>query len=131
MKSVITEFELQFDEKPNGYVLRLNNKDRCVLRICQIPKDLIVKDGFVDVVYKDSIPEFIQKIDWKLLREQKQAVSNLINRTRCTIELEEDDSNALEGIVHLIDALQDYAADEMGLGDKIVFNLPEDDKEEI
>lgn len=36
-------FELQIDEKPNGFVIRLNDPNKCVFRICQIPKQLIQK----------------------------------------------------------------------------------------
>ena len=74
-------------------------------------------------------PEFITKIDWKLLREQKTKLIYLMNRARCTIEIEEDDSNAIEGIISLIDAIQDYSTDIMGLSEEEVFNLtPEDDE---
>ena len=73
-------------------------------------------------------PEFITKIDWKLLREQKTKLIYLMNRARCTIEIEEDDSNAIEGIISLIDAIQDYSTDIMGLSEEDVFgtNLNED-----
>jgi len=53
-KTVIKKFELQFDEKPNGYVIRLNDEKGCVLRICQIPKELMESGGFVDVAYPKS-----------------------------------------------------------------------------
>lgn len=50
------EFELQIDEKPNGIVIRLNDAERCVLRICNLPKELVFdKDGtvkeFIDITY--------------------------------------------------------------------------------
>lgn len=54
MRSTIKTFEIQIDEKPNGYVIRLNDKDKCILRICKIPKALIESGGFVDVVYQDK-----------------------------------------------------------------------------
>jgi len=51
------EFEFQVDLKPHGgAVLRLNDENGCVLRICSIPKELVFKpDGTVrehiDITY--------------------------------------------------------------------------------
>lgn len=71
-------------------------------------------------------PEFIQKIDWKLLREQKSVLLGII-LTFGGLPLTNKDEY-LMGIVHLIDAVQDYSIDEMGLSDKEVFNLtPEEE----
>jgi hypothetical protein len=78
--------------------------------------------------YADA-PEFLQKIDWKLLKEQKLKLVYLMNHAGCTIELQDDDSIAIEGIVELIDAIQDYATDVMGLSEKKVFNLTPEDNE--
>lgn len=54
-------------------------------------------------------PEFIKNIDWELLREQKEWLLN-------------NGSDEAMGIAHLIDAIQDYAADELGIDENIVFN---------
>lgn len=51
MKSIKKIFELQIDEKPNGHVIRLNDEKGCVLRICQIPKELIKSGELIDVAY--------------------------------------------------------------------------------
>ena len=84
-----------------------------------------------------SHPEFIQKIDWKLLREQKLDVLQIINDIEENAQYDsEPDSElgvynnwieSLEGLISLIDSLQDYATDEMGLSDKEVFNLNEEE----
>ena len=55
-------------------------------------------------------PDFIMNIDWKQLREQK------LYLLQTGIETE-----PIDGIIHLLDALQDYAADELGLGEELVF----------
>lgn len=57
-----------------------------------------------------NAPEFIKNIDWKQLREQK------LYLLQTGIETE-----PMDGIIHLLDALQDYAADELGLGEEVVF----------
>lgn len=48
--------EIQFDEKPMGAVIRINDETGCIFRICQIPKELIFHpDGtrkqFIDLTY--------------------------------------------------------------------------------
>jgi len=48
--------EIQFDEKPNGAVIRVNNVNGCILRICGIPKELVFDENgnvreFVDIAY--------------------------------------------------------------------------------
>lgn len=56
MESLFKTYEVQVDEKPSGVVIRINDENRCILRICRIPRDLVfdpdgkVKD-FVDITY--------------------------------------------------------------------------------
>lgn len=67
------------------------------------------------------IPEWIQKIDWKLLKEQKSILFDIIQ------DIDDAEKvNALEGIIYLIDAIQDYAVDELEIDEQTVFG---DDKE--
>jgi hypothetical protein len=54
-------------------------------------------------------PIFIQKIDWSELRNQKRLLLETINNDSVSPEHKE----ALEGILSLIDAVQDYAVDEV------------------
>lgn len=68
------------------------------------------------------IPPFISKIDWKLLRSQKRVLNEMRMRTRAK------DKAALDGIMHLLDALQDYAHDELGI--KAVFESSKDEEHE-
>ena len=55
-------------------------------------------------------PEFIKKIDWSELRNQKKCLIAAIEYFRTNKVPDIPDS--LEGILNLIDALQDYAVDE-------------------
>jgi hypothetical protein len=56
MESTIKRYEVQVDDKPSGVVLRVNDKNQCILRICKIPRNLVfesdgkVKD-FIDIEY--------------------------------------------------------------------------------
>jgi len=70
-------------------------------------------DASIENLQELSIPKFIQKMDWKLLREQKTQL------------LEDAENNNLDcyGIISVLDALQDYAVDECGIDEDLVFNL--------
>ena len=61
-------------------------------------------------------PEFIKKIDWSELRNQKRRLIVVIENLKINkIPLSDD----LNGILHLIDALQDYAVDDAKIIDSI------------
>lgn len=56
MNKTIKKYELQFDLKPNGAVIRLNDEKGCVLRICGIPKEIIFEPSgevkeYIDFIY--------------------------------------------------------------------------------
>lgn len=65
-------------------------------------------------------PDFIKNIDWELLKKQKLFL------IETGIE-----GKTMDDILGLFDALQDYAVDEMGIDEKIVFNLSEDGEEPV
>jgi len=56
-------------------------------------------------------------MDWPKLAEQKKMLIQTINNDAVGPEHKE----SLEGILALIDSLQDYAVDEMGLSETTVF----------
>lgn len=55
------------------------------------------------------IPEFIHKIDWALLRKQKMWL------------LQQNAYPEAQGLLALVDAIQDYAVDEMFIDESEVF----------
>jgi hypothetical protein len=55
-----------------------------------------------------EVPNIITGIDWKLLRKQKRLLLQVINNDNVNFKEKE----ALEGILNLIDAIQDYAVDD-------------------
>lgn len=67
-----------------------------------------------------QLPEFLQKIDWSLLREQK---IKLIDISMDEYLLNKEVIVAVKGIIELIDAIQDYAVDDIGLTNKEVFDI--------
>ena len=75
----------------------------------------------------------IKKIDFTTLRGQKAVLIALANAIRDTapqpntdmvaILVPKDTEDALEGILGLLDALQDYAVDELNVPAMLVFDL--------
>lgn len=59
--------------------------------------------------------EFFADIDWKLLREQKLALLNALP--------------AIEGIINLLDGIQDHAVDVLGVPAKDVFFTDYDEED--
>ena len=75
-------------------------------------ENYVNEDHVNEIEQSKPLPEFLSKMDWKLLREQKQYLLDT------GIETE-----PMEGIINLIDSIQDYAVDGLGLSEKKVFNL--------
>lgn len=61
---------------------------------------------------------FTETVDWALLRQQKEALltipEQLINSTQY---------DALQGIIELIDHIQDYAVWSEAVSEEVVFNI--------
>lgn len=68
-------------------------------------------------------PYFIEKIDWTELRNQKKSLLAIIEWNKIPLL-----NNDLEGIVALIDALQDYAVDEINIDPMHVFDFESEDE---
>jgi hypothetical protein len=66
--------------------------------------------------------ELINGIDWKLLKKQKIQLLKVINKDAVTPKEKE----SLEGILNLLDSVQDFAVDVLGVNEKEVFNLHKD-----
>lgn len=65
----------------------------------------------------DQAPEFIRGIDWRLLKEQKQYLYDVIDNGEQSLH---EDVLCL-GLIGLIDSLQDYVCDEIGMPDYMIF----------
>jgi hypothetical protein len=74
-------------------------------------------------------PKFITGIDWTDLRTQKTTLLKVINELEMNGNSNADD---LISILDLIDALQDYAVDELGIPEMHVFDFElEENREEL
>ena len=79
-----------------------------------------------DSIETPIIPEFITGVDWTMLKGQKRILLEVINKD----ELNPEEKEGLEGILSLIDSLQDAAVDIYGLKEDLVFDLHPDEEEE-
>lgn len=61
--------------------------------------------------------DYIKRMNWQLLRSQKQLIVGLTNGATVSPE----QSEAIEGILALIDAIQDSAVDTLGMPECNVF----------
>ena len=57
-----------------------------------------------------------EKIDFKLLREQKETLIKTIQDSNVR-----EDFNKLDGIVYMIDSIQDYAVNVKGYDEELIF----------
>ena len=72
----------------------------------------------------------IKKVDLKMLREQKQIIIDLQYRDNPDgIQiLKANEFKALEGIISLIDHIQDEAVEQLGLDENEVFDLEKNEE---
>jgi hypothetical protein len=72
----------------------------------------------------------IKKVDLKMLREQKQIIIDLQYRDNPDgIQiLKANEFKALEGIISLIDHIQDEAVEQLGLDENEVFDLKKEEE---
>jgi len=90
-------------------------------------------DELIDLIDSNvcemEVPEFIKTIDWVLLCEQKQSLLTVIDELENTGG-EQKSIDGLNGILHLIDNLQEYAVDTLGIDENLVINLHPDEENE-
>ena len=67
----------------------------------------------------------INKIDWALLKIQK---SNLVQVQDMLLKTSNNHlMESVQGVINMIDNLQDYAVDELGIPEKEVFTITADE----
>jgi hypothetical protein len=65
----------------------------------------------------------IEGIDWNLLRKQKLMLINLMNEFSLTYFNDQEREELGEGLINLINSIQDYAVDELSIDENIVFKI--------
>ena len=66
----------------------------------------------------------IEGINYKLLRAQKESLIKMIEAGKDTFgSVTKADAEMCDGILHLIDSIQDYAVDSLGMKETIVFGI--------
>jgi hypothetical protein len=73
--------------------------------------------------------QLIDRIDWPMLKEQKRTLISIIEDKRDTFTIEaRDQLGDLEGLLELIESIQDCAVDEMGVPEELVFDLENEEQ---
>ncbi|MDB4590928.1 hypothetical protein OAH77_04425 [Flavobacteriaceae bacterium] len=92
---------------------------------------------------KIKAPDFIQKMDWDLFKEQRSSLFQLVDTIDKDIEEVQNfddgiDANALKGqkdalnaVISLCDHIVDYAINELGMSEGVVCLTHEDDDERV
>jgi hypothetical protein len=66
----------------------------------------------------------IKNIDFEKLKKQKAILINMIQDWgEADDSYQNEDAKEAEGLINLIDGIQDYAVDTLGVDEKEVFNL--------
>jgi len=73
-------------------------------------------------VEQDDKYDLRQQIDWVVLKKQKEDLLKVIDENSNS-----ETKDSLTGILNLIDSIQDHAVDVMGMSEKIVFNLEDEE----
>jgi hypothetical protein len=82
---------------------------------------------FVIVKQKNINMEFVRSINWELLKKQKETLVRLAGENSNNTCLSKAEQSDLDGVVHLIDAVQDWAVQEQNVAEDLVFpNLEEE-----
>ena len=77
------------------------------------------------IIVKNTI--VIKDIDFDMLKKQKTILINMIQDWgEADDENQKKDAKEAEGIIYLIDAIQDYAVDKLGMKESDVFTLDEE-----
>ena len=75
------------------------------------------KEVYSDKNVGERPPKFMKNMDWKLLKEQKQALLKIMSYEA------NNNLKPLNGLLGLVDTIQDYAVDIMGIEETQVFQF--------
>lgn len=118
----VKELEIQLSSfKSNGSINDIKKVERLTTKMFEY-RAFIVDLERLNV---QQTPEFINKIDFTILRNQKGTLMHIIDEYDPLNE--ENEPEDLTGILHLIDAIQDYAVDELKIPEMLVFNFEEEE----
>jgi hypothetical protein len=85
----------------------------------------IIEDGADEPEH----PAFMQNMDWELLKKQKACLLMLAGlKVGGEPYFSAEVIDNLDGIINMLDSIQDYAADVMGLDENLVMDLSKEDE---
>ena len=107
-----------FDENSEGTGIGYIIHGEVYWRDAEYQFDPLVKTIVSDVLAEQK-PFILDNIDYSKLKDQKQKLIYVADDS----DLTQETRDQLQGIVNLIDSLQDFAVDVMGKPESEVFNL--------
>lgn len=70
-----------------------------------------------------TMEQFLKNMDFKLLKNQKSTLIKLQAKIEKDKKFNNKEWDTLEGMINLIDSIQDIAVDEYGYNERTVFKL--------
>jgi len=119
---LLSAYELLVNLKNHGKANELANNYVLMWEQCINMRVGDIVDN-IDSLADSFCPEFIKKMDWNLLNVQKTAILETINNGNVDPEHKE----ALEGILSLVDNIQDSAVDYFGFDEDLVFEFKKEE----
>lgn len=110
-----------FDENSEGVGIGYIIHGQVYWRDPEYQYDPLVKAIVADTLVEQK-PFILDGIDYTKLKEQKATLINLNEQ----FDTDSMNGQALDGIISLIDHIQDFAVDVMGKSESEVFNLSEE-----
>jgi hypothetical protein len=97
---------------------------------CAVEALAEIADGIEMPEVEQDIKFDLSNIDWAMLRKQKEDLFFIVMNDGTNVQINQERAmiiESLEGIISLIDDIQDHAVDVIGLSEKKVFNLSDDE----
>lgn len=113
---IVLPFEYSIGDDSKYFERTLETPDDCIDEALNE-----LADGIIEPQVELDTRYDLSNINWELLKKQKVDLLYAIDATPDSII-----ADSLEGILNLIDSIQDHAVDVMGLPEKTVFNITED-----
>jgi hypothetical protein len=107
-----------FDEDETGTGIGYFIHGEVYWRDAEYQFDPLVK-AIVQELKDEQEPFVLDKIDYTMLKEQKTVLVTLSEQ----FDTDSMNGGALDGVISLIDSIQDYAVDTLGKAEGEVFNL--------
>ena len=141
MKQLIEDYKKKIETlandlrlyKSTGSINDIKKVERLTTKLFEYRAFVIDLERIERNVQPDETPQLISRIDFTTLRTQKKTLIEIIDdMEKKNAEYYKNETSDLSGILNLIDAIQDYAVDVVGLNPIDVFDFEfEESREDV